>query len=335
MRCSRRLLVQLAVRSGQAVLLVALLAGAGSLRAEETYPAKPVTIVLPQPPGGAVDLIARTLAERLSEQLKQPFVVENKPGANGGLAAGQVARATPDGHTLFLAVDTNLCVNPNLYPNIGYDPFRDFAPISILVKLDLVLVAHAGVPFDDVQGMIAYAKANPGTLNYAAIGLGTQQHLGMELFKRMTGTDIAQINYRGTAPATTELLAGIVQVMFTGPQAANAHQNSGKLKVLAVAGPKRLALMPDVPTMQEAGVPGYELSGWFGLLAPARTPPTVVDRITRAVRIAVADPRFTDRLTAQGMEIVGSTPAEMLARMQADTAKWLDVIRATGARIQQ
>jgi tripartite-type tricarboxylate transporter receptor subunit TctC len=303
-------------------------------RAQNAYPVKPVTIVLPQPAGGAVDLIARTLADRLSDQMKQPFVVENKPGANGGLAATQVTRASPDGYTLFLAVDTNLCVNPNLYPNLGYDPFRDFIPISVLAKVDLILVANAAVPVNSVKELIALAKAQPGKLNYAAIGLGTQQHLGMELFKLMTGTNITQINYRGTAPATTDLLSGVVQVMFTGPQAANAYKSSGKLKSLATTGDKRNPILPDVPTMDEAGVPGYRLSGWFGLLAPAKTPKPVVDRLNAEVQKAVNDPRFKNRLTAQGLEIVGNTQEQMLALMHADTKKWLDVIHKTGVKIQ-
>lgn len=302
--------------------------------ADDAYPTKPITIVLPQPAGGAVDLIARTLADRLSEQMKEPVIVENKPGANGGLAAGQVLRSTPDGYTLFLAVDTNLVVNPNLYPNLGYEPFRDFIPISILAQLDLVLVANPAVPANNVKELIALAKAEPGKLNYAAIGLGTQQHLGMELFKLMTGTKITQINYRGTAPATTDLLSGVVQVMFTGPQAANAYKASGKLKVFATAGDKRNPIMPDVPTVEEAGVPGYRLTGWFGLLAPAKTPKAIVSRLTAEVQKAVHDPKFTSRLTAQGMEVVGSTSEAMLTRMQADTKKWLDVIHKTGVKIQ-
>jgi tripartite-type tricarboxylate transporter receptor subunit TctC len=176
-------------RLGILVAVVAM-ALAGPARAQDSYPAKPITIVLPQPAGGAVDLIARTLGERLTEQMRQPVIIENRPGANGGLAAGQVVRSAPDGYTLFMAVDTNLCVNPNLYPNLGYEPFRDFTPISVLVKVDLVLVANAAVPVNSVKELITLAKAQPGKLNYAAIGLGTQQHLGMELFKLMTGTNI-------------------------------------------------------------------------------------------------------------------------------------------------
>lgn len=304
-------------------------------RADEPYPSKPIRFILPQPAGGAVDLIARTLADRLSESMRQPVIVENQPGANGGLAAGQVARATPDGYTLFMAVDTNLVVNPSLYPNLAYDPFRDFIPISIIAKVHLVLVASPKIAANNVQELLAFARANPGKLNYASIGLGTQAHLGMELLKMMTKVDITQVSYRGTAPAMTDIAGGVVDVMFTGPPSAMALAAGGKVKILAVAAPARSSLMPQVPTVAEAGVPGYELSGWFGLLAPAKTPQPVVERLSSEVKKAVADARLRDRLTEQGLEVVGSTSQEMLAVMTADAKKWSEVIAATGARIPQ
>jgi len=303
--------------------------------AAQDYPSRPIKLVLPQPAGGAIDLISRTLGDRLAEQMQQPVIVENQPGANGGLAAGQVARSAPDGHTLFMAVDTNLTVNPNLYPNLTYDPFGDFAPISVLTRVSLVLVANPKVPANNVRELIAYAKANPGKLNYASIGLGTQAHLGMELFKLMTKTDINMVSYRGTAPAMTDVVAGQVDIMFTGPPSAKAMSEGGKLKLLAVGGKERLALMPEVPTVDESGVPGYELVGWFGILAPAKTPALLLDRLTKEVRQAVADRRFSDKMAAQGLEVFGSTADEMLALMRADTQKWAEVIKATGAKIPQ
>jgi tripartite-type tricarboxylate transporter receptor subunit TctC len=301
----------------------------------QDYPARPIKLVLPQPAGGAIDLISRALGDRLAEQMQQPVIVENQPGANGGLAAGQVARSAPDGYTLFMAVDTNLTVNPNLYPNLAYDPFSDFAPISVLTKVSLVLVANPKVPVNNVRELIAYAKANPGKLNYASIGLGTQAHLGMELFKLMTKTDINMVSYRGTAPAITDVVGGQVDVMFTGPPSAKAMSEGGKLKLLAVGGKQRLALVPEVPTVDESGVPGYELVGWFGILAPARTPAPLLDRLTREVRQAVADARFRDKMTAQGLDVFGSTAEQMQALMRADTQKWAEVIKATGAKIPQ
>jgi tripartite-type tricarboxylate transporter receptor subunit TctC len=241
----------------------------------------------------------------------------------------------PDGYTLFMAVDTNLVVNPNLYTNLAYDPFRDFAPISVLAKVPLVLVANPKVPANDVRELIAFAKAHPGTLNYASIGLGTQSHLGMELLRIMTGIDINQVSYRGTAPAMTDVVAGQVELMFTGPPSAKAMAAGGKLKILGVGGKERLRLLPDIPTLDEAGVPGYELTGWFGMVAPARTPQLVLERLTQEVRQAVADARFSEPMIAQGLDIVGSSSAEMTALMQADTRKWVEVINKTGARIAQ
>src|SRR4051812_14197552 len=270
---------------------------ASGARADEPYPSKPIRLVLPQPAGGAVDLIARSLADRLSESMRQPVIVENQPGANGGLAAGQVTRSTPDGYTLFMAVDTNLVVNPSLYPNLTYDPFRDFIPISIIAKVYLVLVASSKVEANSVHELLTFARANPGKLNYASIGLGTQAHLGMELFKMMTRTDINQVSYRGTAPAMTDVVAGQVDLMFTGPPSAKAMSADGKLKILAVGSKQRLGFMPDIPTVDESGVPGYELTGWFGMVAPAKTPSPVLDRLTHEVRKAVGDPRFSGRIT--------------------------------------
>ena len=320
------------------VSLAAALAFACALEGKaqaQDYPSRPIKLVLPQPPGGAIDLISRALGERLSEQMKQPVIVENMPGANGGLAAGQVARSVPDGYTLFMAVDTNLVVNPNLYPNLAYDPVRDFAPISVLARVALVLVANPKVPADNVRELIAFAKRHPGKLNYASIGLGTQSHLGMELFKMMTGTDINLVSYRGTAPAMTDVVAGQVDVMFTGPPSAKAMSEGGKLKILAVGAKRRLGLMPDVPTLDESGVPGYELTGWFGMAAPARTPEPVLALLAHEVRKTAADARFSDRITTQGLEVVGSSAGEMSALMQADTEKWAAVIKATGSRIAQ
>jgi tripartite-type tricarboxylate transporter receptor subunit TctC len=316
--------------------IVASLATFGtSAGADEPYPSKPIRLILPQPAGGAVDLIARSLADRLSESMRQPVIVENQPGANGGLAAAQVTRSAPDGYTLFMAVDTNLVVNPSLYPNLTYDPFRDFIPISIIAKVYLVLVASSKIEANNVQELLTFARANPGKLNYASIGLGTQAHLGMELLKMMTKIDITQVAYRGTAPAMTDIAAGVVDVMFTGPPSAMALATGGKVKMLAVASPGRSSLMPQLPTVQEAGVPGYELGGWFGLLAPAKTPQSVVDRLASEVTKAVADPKLKERLTEQGLEVFGSSSEEMLNVMRADTKKWGEVIAATGAKIPQ
>ena len=324
------------VVAAMAAALAFMLAPQGGARAQaDDYPSRPIKLILPQPAGGAVDLIARAVGDRLAEQLKQPVIVENMPGANGGLAAGAVLRAPPDGYTLFFAVDSNLVINPSLYPNITYEPFRDFVPISIIAKLHMVLVANPKVQASSVKELIAFAKANPNKLNYASIGLGTAMHMGMELLKFETKTEINQVSYRGTAPAMTDVVAGVVDVMLTGPPSAKAMSEGGKLKLLAVASPQRMPLMPDVPTMQEAGVPGYEMGSWFGLLAPARTPKPVIDRLSKEVRTVVANPAFRDRMTGQGLQVVGNSSDEMLAIMQADTKKWAELIKATGIKIPQ
>jgi tripartite-type tricarboxylate transporter receptor subunit TctC len=318
-----------------AVALFALaIAATGPARAEDQYPTRLISIVLPQPAGGAVDLIARTLGERLSESMKQPVIIENKPGANGSLAAGQVARATPDGYTLFLAVDTNLVVNPSLYPDITYDPFKDFVPIGVIAKLYLALVSNPKLPVDNIADLIKLAKAKPGKLNYGSIGYGSPHHLGMELFKLETKTDLMQVQFRGTAATNAALIGGVVDVGFTGPQAAISLAKSDKLKILAVTSPQRSKLLPNVPTMQEQGVPGFELSTWFGLLAPANTPKSIVDKLSREMRKAVADPEFKNRITTLGLDVVGSTPEEMLALMKTDTVHWRNLIETTHAKVR-
>jgi tripartite-type tricarboxylate transporter receptor subunit TctC len=318
-----------------AALALACIVAAPDLARAQDYPSRPIKLVLPQPAGGAVDLIARSLGERLSEQMQQPVIVENMPGANGSLAGAAVARAAPDGYTLMLAVDSNLVINPSLYNNLNYDPFRDFAPIGVIAKLNMVLVANPKVEAANVGELVAYAKAHPNKLNYAGIGIGSAMHMGMELFKFMTKTEINHVSYRGTAPAMTDVVAGVVDVMFTGPPSAKSMSEGGKLKLLAVASPQRMALMPDVPTVSESGVAGYEMASWFGLLAPAKTPKAITDRLSQEVNKAVNDPRFSGRMAAQGLQVVGGTPEQMLARMQADTRKWADLIKATDIRIPQ
>jgi len=318
------------------VLAVAACAAlAAPCGAEDHYPSRPVKLVLPQPAGGAVDLIARALADRLAEQMGRPFIVENMPGANGSLAGGNVARSPSDGYTLMLAVDSNLVINPSLYHTLTYDPFKDFAPISIIARLNMVLVANPKVSANSVKELIAYAKANPNKLNYAEIGIGSAMHMGMEQFKFMTKTEINRVSYRGTAPAITDVVAGNVDLMFTGPPSAKAMSEGGKLKVLAVASQERMALLPDVPTVAEAGVPGYTMASWFGLLAPAKTSKSIVERLSAETKTAVNSQIFKDRMKSVGLEVDGGTPAAMLETMRSDTQRWAELIKATGIAIPQ
>ena len=279
-----------------ALCAFAMITFQSAAQAADPYPSKPIRLVLPQPPGGAVDLVGRLLAQRMSESLGRTVVVDNRPGANGIIAAETVAKAAPDGYTLFLSVDTNLVVNPALYPQLPYDPYRDFAPISAVARVGLTLVTNPALPVKSVAELIALAKSRPGELNYASLGSGTQQHLGMELFKSMAGVDITHIPFKGTADAMGAVMNGSVSMMFTGLPSAIAQSAGGKVKVLAVTSLERSALLPEMPTVSEAGVKDFELSAWFGLLAPTGTPAAIVERLSREVASAIANPDLRKRL---------------------------------------
>jgi tripartite-type tricarboxylate transporter receptor subunit TctC len=302
--------------------------------AAQDYPARPLHLVLPQPPGGAVDFISRTLGATLQKSMGQPIVVDNKPGANGIVAAEFVARSPADGYTLFMAVDTNLVVNPNLYAKVPYDPFRDFVPISVIARNALVLVANNAFPPSNVAEVIAYAKANPGKVNYASIGYGSQHHLGMELFKAMAGIDLVHVPYKSQAAALSDVVQGAASIGLSGTPAALALSKGGQLKILAVTSLERSKYLPQLPTMAESGLPGYDVSGWFGLLAPANTPPPVLARLQQEVRKSLEDAEFRSSLSKAGLDPVGGTAGDMLALMKSDTEKWAKVIRDSGAKIE-
>ena len=283
--------------------------------------------------GGAGDLVARALADRLSQTMGQPVIIENQPAGNGAVAAGQVARAAPDGYTLMSVVDSTLTINPHLYRNLPYDPFRDFTPVSIVSTLPLVLVINSAVKANDVAELIALAKANPGKLNYASTGIGTVLHVGMELFKLMTKTEIVHVPYRATTTAMADVMGGRIDMILIGQSSVKPLMEAGKLRVLAIASPRRSELMPEIPTLEEAGVPGYEVRSWFGMLAPAGTPQGIVDRLSGEVKRAAADPRFVTTLAPLGMQIIAGSPADMRTAMKADSSKWGELIVATGITI--
>jgi tripartite-type tricarboxylate transporter receptor subunit TctC len=317
------------------VLCLGLIASNEPPQAQDAYPFKPIQLVVTTAAGGALDLIARTTAERLTESMRQPVIIENLPAGNGSVAAGQFAKAAPDGHTLMMVVDSTVTINPHLYPNLAYDPFRDFAPISLITRLSLVLVANPTVPANDLRELIAYAKANPGKLSYASTGVGTQLHVGMELFKLMTKTDILHVPYRATVTAMADLLGGRIDLALLGMSSAKTQVESGKLRALAIASPQRSPLIPNVPTMEEAGLPGYEVTSWFGSFAPAKTPPVIVDRLAREIRQAAAHPKFIAALTPLGMEILATSPDEMAHAMRRDWEKWGKLIAETGTTVNQ
>ena len=303
--------------------------------AQDSYPSKPIQLVVTTAAGGALDLVARTVADRLSASMRQPVIIENQPAGNGGVAAGQFVKANADGHTLMMVVDSTVTINPHLYRNLNYDPFRDFVPVSIVTRLPLVLLSHPGVKANDLKELIAFAKANPGKLSYGSTGIGTQLHIGMEMFKLMTKTDILHVPYRATTAAMADLMGGRIDLILIGLSSAKAQVEGGKLRAYASAAPQRSTLMPDVPSADEAGLPGYEVRSWFGMFAPAKTPQSVVDRLSGEIKQASTDPKFVASLVPQGMQIVASSPSEMAQSLRDDYKKWGEVIRETGTTINQ
>jgi tripartite-type tricarboxylate transporter receptor subunit TctC len=319
---------------GLSVLGMGLLVAA-PVCAQDNYPSKPIQVVVTTAAGGAVDLVARTVADRLSPALHQPIIIDNQPAGNGSVAAGQFAKATPDGHTLMMVVDSTVTINPHLYRNLSYDAFRDFAPVSVVTRLPLVLVSHPSVEARDLKELIALIKAKPGKLNYASTGVGTQLHIGMEMFKLLTKTDIVHVPYRATTSAMADLLGGRIDLALIGLSSAKMQVESGKLRPYAIAAPQRTSLMPDVPTAEEAGLPGFTVRSWFGMFAPARTPPGVIERLSREIKKASTDPKFVEALAPQGMQILASSPEEMAQALREDFKMWGDVIRDTGTTINQ
>jgi len=314
-------------------LFVAVVAAAFALPAfAQQYPARAVRIVVGFAPGGGVDISARLLASKLSEYLGQQFVVENKPGAGTNIAAAEVVKSTPDGYTLFMNSPA-VVINTALYAKPPYQ-LSEFTGISIFAATTNLLVVPASVPARTVQELVRMAKEKPGVLNYSSAGQGTTQHLAGELFKLRTGTQIVHVPYKGSGPSMTALLASEVQMTFINPVAAGGHVKSGKLRALAVTDSRRTELMPEVPTMKEAGVEGVEVSLWYALLAPAATPRDIVDKLGAAVGRATKDPQIRDALKKQGADPVGNTPAEFNAYLKEEQARWTEVVKVSGARIE-
>ena len=286
--------------------LMVLLTGIGA--GAQPYPDKPIKLVIPFAPGGSVDIVGRILAQSLGEELKQTIVVENRAGAGGNIGFEAVAHAKPDGYTLLMA-SSNLAVNVSLYRTIGYDPLKDFAPISLVAIQPNVLMVHPSLPVKTVPELIAYAKANPGKLNFGSSGIGASQHLSGELFKSRTGVDMVHVPYKGGGPAMADLVGGRIQLMFETIPSSMSYIRSGQLRAIAVTTEQRSAQLPDVPSMQET-VKGFISRGWLGVAAPAGTPQPIVDRLNDAIHKAIADPAATKRLTDLGLEVKVSTAAE-------------------------
>jgi len=298
----------------------------------QTYPSKPVRLVVGFPPGGGVDLNARLLALKLADALGQSMIVDNRPGAGTNIANELVARSAPDGYTL-LVTSTAVAINMALYKKLPFDTLRDFAPISIFSESPNVLVVSNSVPARNVSELIALARAKPGVMNYSSAGSGTTQHMAAELFKLRTGTDIVHVPFKGSAPSLTSLIAGDVDMTFANVLAILPHVRAGRLRPLASASEKRAELLPDVPTMKEAGVGGVEVSVWYGVLAPAATPRDIVNALANAVMKAARSPDIRQRLLDQGAEPVGNTPEEFGRLLRDEIAKWTEVIAVSGARV--
>jgi tripartite-type tricarboxylate transporter receptor subunit TctC len=298
----------------------------------QAFPNKPLRLICPFPPGGAVDIASRAIAQELSKNLGQPVTVENRPGAGGNIGGAEAARANPDGYTIFMTTSGIQAINPVLYAKMPFDPNKDLVPVSALVSLNNVLVLHPSIKANSVPEVIAMAKSQPGAMNYASSGSGTSIHMSGEMFKSLTGVNITHIPYKGSAPAMTDLLGGQVMMMFDNIPSAIPHIKSGKLKALATTGSKRDPLLPDLPTLAEAGVAGYESGVWFGLAVPANTPRDVVMKLNAEAIKGTRSPDFVKRMTELGYNIMGTSPEVMLDMSRAEVQRWGPIVRSSGAK---
>ncbi|MGZ8155301.1 MAG: tripartite tricarboxylate transporter substrate binding protein [Burkholderiales bacterium] len=317
-----------------AVLAVALSSAVTfSVRAAEAYPVKPIRLILPFPPGGSTDIVARLVGQKLTESWGVPVLVDNRPGAGGNIAAEIAAKAPPDGHTLF-QVNVANAIGATLYPKLNYDLVSSFAPVTQLATTPYVLLAHPSVPAKNTRDLVVLAKARPGVLNYASAGAGSATHLSGELLKTLSGTAIVHVPYKGTGPAVTALLSGEVDLYFTAVPAAVPLVKSGRVRALGVTSAKRTSLMPEVAPIAEAGLKGYETSTWHGILVPAATSRDVVARLSGEIVKILAQPDVKEKLLGQGLEPVGGTPEQFGAFIKAEIAKWAKVVKASGARAE-
>jgi len=311
----------------------AALALSAPVHAQADYPNKPIRIVVPFAAGGGVDILTRTLAQQMSEDLGQSIVVENKPGAGGNLGLETVAKAAPDGYTLVMATTGTQTINPGIYKHLAFDAEKDFSPISMIASVPNLLVENTKVPAKSVKGLVKLAKSEPGKLSFASFGYGTSNHLSGELLKQMTGINVLHVPYKKAPQAITELISGQVQFAFVNMPLALPHVKAGRLRALAVTGHERSATLPDIPTMNEAGVPGFFVESWYGLMAPAGTPDAVIRKLHDEIVAALAKPVVKDRFNKQGAEVVTDTPEQFGATIKSETARWAEIIRKSGAHI--
>jgi tripartite-type tricarboxylate transporter receptor subunit TctC len=313
---------------------LALACAAAAPVAAAEYPTKPITLIIGFAPGGPSDVMARILTKKMEEVLKQPFVIENRPGAGGSLAGTAVARAAPDGYTVLLATGSLLAINVSLYKNLGYDPEKDFAPISLIGMQTNVLYLHPSVPAKSLSELIAHAKANPGKLSFGSGGIGTPAHLAGELLKIEAKIDITHVPFRGTGPTLQNVIGGHVPMAFNPPSPLIPHIQSGAIRPVAITTLTRTAALPDVPTIAESGFPGFEATTWHGLVAPAGTPKDAVAALHRALMATLNDPAARKQLTDLGIDLVGNSPDEFRAYIKSEIPKWARIVQASGAKAE-
>lgn len=321
-----------AKRSVWALLLrsfgsVCMAAGMSSAVIAQNYPVKPIRFVVPWPAGGVADITTRLVARKLGANMGQTFVVDNRAGATGIIGCELVARAVPDGYTLLMGTTTTHATNPVMFKKLPYDSIKDFAPISLVADAPFVLLVHPSLPVRNVKELIAFAKARPGQLNYGSSGTGGSSHLGFELFNQMAGIKAVHVPYKGLAPATIDLLAGNITMSWESTAAATPYIRDKRLRALGIGSAQRSTLMPDIPTISESGLQGFELGSWSAMFAPAATPPDVVRRLQREVVLAINDRSMREQLGALGAEAVGSTPEELAAVLKHDVVKWTKIAR--------
>jgi tripartite-type tricarboxylate transporter receptor subunit TctC len=316
-------------------LLAVVAAGASAQPAAgSAYPSRPLHLIVPFPPGGSTDILARVLGQKLSEVLEQPVVVDNRPGAGGSIGAEAAAKAAPDGYTLLMGQLGPLAVSPAIYKKLPYDPVKSFAPVSLMAIVPSVLVVNNALPVRSAAELIAYAKKNPGKLAYGSAGNGSTSHLTTEYFKLATGTDILHVPYKGVGPMLTDLVSGQVAMGINGAPAVMPHVTSGRLRALAVTSLARVPSLPDIPTLDEAGVKGFEANGWYGIVAPAGTPSAIVLRLNSGIRRAVGTPELRARLDAEGAIPAGGTPEEFGALIASEIVRWGTVLKKAGIEPQ-
>jgi tripartite-type tricarboxylate transporter receptor subunit TctC len=298
----------------------------------QSYPTRPITIIVPFPAGGSADTLARLLGARLSEKFGQSVVVDNKPGVGGNIGMDLVAKAAPDGYTLLLA-PSSIAIAPHLYKKLAYDPIKDFAPVTLIGNIPMAVVVTPKFPAKSIQELIAMAKEKPGSIDYASAGNGTTNHLAVEQFKQITGIDLVHVPYRGNPLAVLDVIGGRVPVFFDFVLTALPHIRDGKVRVLATTGLKRSEVLPDVPTVDESGVPGFEAGTWFGIYAPVKTPKEIIDKVNAETLTALADPAVQTRLKGLGVDIIAKGPAELGELTKADLVKWGPIVKKAGVKL--